>query len=635
MPDIDHVTSTFPQRLRWHLARVLMNPIFDAFMAAVIVVNLVLVVMQADAKAAELTSASAAAQAARSGTNALPPDEVPYWLEVVPLIPLFIYMVELGARIYVWHLDFFSSSEHIFDFTIVFLDFFCVLLAAVVGDLPNASLLRVVRLAKLARTVKIFYGCHELYVIIMGFAGALRALLFGCILLFTLILLWGVVAVEILHPLVTEIAEGGGYDHCDRCPSAFATVFQSMVTFCQHILAGDGWSAMCMPLITAHPWTLILLLLVMISVNLGVLNLLLSAIVDNANESRSNNDKQKLIDNAKQFEHANKKLKIICEQMDSDKSGMLTYEEIAHGYTNDDAFFEMMQIMDVEEADMKTIFRIMDADKSGTVSAEEFVDEIYKMKTQELRGMLVFIRGHIQETQDEIRDLAEKMNREIGVQQQAHDEYQEILRHVRQGRAFFAQLGGTSSGATSSLHDGGNAAVVTCGVPLNSASSLSSVASIADIPIVTPKLQGARELGVSSASASVPSAPSVTAAGGAPALVGSAGVRPQNSAAITALQQAARLAEAQNVAIQGLQQQVDEFSQQVFKQADGQGSRELQAHIANSPRQPPPVVDDAFVAGTSWPDMPRGQGAYAAGPLIGSRLADRPLPCTMPLPRDR
>ena len=31
------------------------------------------------------------------------------------------------------------------------------------------------------------------------------------------------------------------YDGCDRCPDAFASVFDSLLTFIQTILAGDSW----------------------------------------------------------------------------------------------------------------------------------------------------------------------------------------------------------------------------------------------------------------------------------------------------------------------------------------------------------------------------------------------------------
>lgn len=627
MPPIKD-TSTWQPWLRWHLARVLTSHVFDAFMAIVIILNLVLVVLQADSTASGLTATRKASSGDGSGAG-----QAEAWLEVSAQMPLLIYVIELCARIFVWHWDFFNSHDHVFDFVIVTLDASLFALSAIVGNLPNAALLRVVKLTKLVKTLRVLHGCHELKVIIQGFTGSMRSLIWGCVMLFVTTLLFGIIAVEMLHPLVLEVEESGGFEGCSRCPSAFSSVFESMLTIVQQIFAGDSWGTLCIPLITAHPWTTIPLLFILITINLGILNLLVASVVDNANEVRANDQEAKLLDKEKKLNDARTSLKILCEAMDSDHSGMLSFDEIVNGYDHDERFFDMMRTMDVERSDLKTTFNLMDLDRSGTVSADEFVEEIHKMKTQETHSMLIFIKAHIQETQEELHALIADVLKEVKkdfvtLRQQAIDDHHVVVQQLQQGCTPVAQAGGGPAtcadqfppGPFSSSHVGGGTGVAALErgrepekLPpaFAAAPPATSTATASVLPAV----------GVTFLPSPVADAPPVSKTAAAPV-----------SKTAAALQQAARFAEAQSVAIEGLRRQADELALQVLK-ISGEGSEAgLEDHDGDGlslrlPTWPPaPFVDDDVSAAALWPDLPRGQPAYAAGMVIGSRLDERPVP---------
>jgi Ca2+-binding EF-hand superfamily protein len=196
---------------------------------------------------------------------------------------------------------------------------------------------------------------------------------------------------------VRQLAEEGAYDGCDRCPRAFATVGDAAATFVQQIIAGDGWGTVCMPLIDRYPLLLVFFILVIMSVDVGILNLLTSAVVDNVHERREQNDKLKIQEKKDAYCKARKTLTKLCHDMDKDGNGLLTLEEIKRGYSENVEFFNMLRMLDVELDDMSLIFKALDGDNSGSVSHEEFVNQLYKLKSQDTHSLLIFIKCFLQD----------------------------------------------------------------------------------------------------------------------------------------------------------------------------------------------------------------------------------------------
>ena len=55
-----------------------------------------------------------------------------------------------------------------------------------------------------------------------------------------------------------------------------------MVTFTQQVVACASWGVMTIPAIEAYPWTSVIFMDVLVSVELGLMNLILAVIVVNA-----------------------------------------------------------------------------------------------------------------------------------------------------------------------------------------------------------------------------------------------------------------------------------------------------------------------------------------------------------------
>merc|ERR1719375_1467069 len=119
-----------------------------------------------------------------------------------------------------------------------------------------------------------------------GFFGAVKAIAWGMILVMTILTVWSILAVKILHPINKRVTANNIYDGCERCPRAFSSVFQARLTFFQTLVAGDSWGLVACPIIEEEPIACLFFLMVLASVSLFIMNLILAVIVESATEAK-------------------------------------------------------------------------------------------------------------------------------------------------------------------------------------------------------------------------------------------------------------------------------------------------------------------------------------------------------------
>lgn len=382
--ELVHIADWSP--LRTGLRSVLLSPTCEASLGALILFNMVLVILETDASASEM--------------------DLPTWVEVADKILLAIYMTELVLRLYVWRCSFFLNGWCLLDFTVVSIDVSSYVLESFLGDvMPSVSFIRALRLARLMRAVKVFRQIPEIQMMIEGMVGAAKAIMFGSLAVGMMLLIWSILAVQLLHPTNRAIAESGYYaaSGCDRCPHAFATVWDSMLTFIQHIVAGDSWGNVSLPISEQEPALLVFFMGVMITLDLALMNLILAVIVDRAQESRQADLRQQAKAKADDLKKEVKKLYSMCSRMDSDQSGELSLEELLKGYDDDQDFQDTLTVLDINKEDMATVFKILDQDQSSNVKYEEFVEQLHKMKTSSTNTLLVFIKFYVQDIQYKVQ----------------------------------------------------------------------------------------------------------------------------------------------------------------------------------------------------------------------------------------
>ena len=87
-------------------------------------------------------------------------------------------------------------------------------------------------------------------------------------------MVWAILGVQLIHPVNAEIWAN---TDCERCQKAFGSVWNASLTIFQTVVAGDSWGSLAIPLIESQWWTFLWFLVVLVTVQLAMLNLILVA----------------------------------------------------------------------------------------------------------------------------------------------------------------------------------------------------------------------------------------------------------------------------------------------------------------------------------------------------------------------
>merc|ERR1712032_1546887 len=110
-------------------------------------------------------------------------------------------------------------------------------------------------------------------------ASMFRTIFWAVMVLICAMALFSLLAVDILRPLVIDMAEEDQLKGCERCAIAFDSVNSSMITFFQLLVMGEGIDYFMVPMMEYHWSAAVFLLVATAVVYLGISNLILSVIV--------------------------------------------------------------------------------------------------------------------------------------------------------------------------------------------------------------------------------------------------------------------------------------------------------------------------------------------------------------------
>eukprot|EP00931_Biecheleriopsis_adriatica_P073287 TRINITY_DN47606_c0_g1_i1.p1 TRINITY_DN47606_c0_g1~~TRINITY_DN47606_c0_g1_i1.p1 ORF type:complete len:612 (+),score=105.06 TRINITY_DN47606_c0_g1_i1:84-1919(+) len=392
------VKEHWPSCRKW-LAVVVLNVKMDLIVGILIAINFAFMIHDTNVRAA--------------GER---PDVLTEMLTDVAL-PL-LFCVELLLRSYVLQGRFFEGCWNVLDLVIVCLDMIFIEVSAVYDDMPSAigfrilRILRAVRIVRAVRTTPIF---RELYIMLHGFFASLKAIFWATSLLLMVMGIASMLAVELIHPLNKEIADSGFYEDqgCERCPRAFASVWAATLTFLQQIVAGDSWGMVTIPLMENYPGTIPFLMMVMLFVNLGLLNLILSVIVDNAQRAHADDLVFQTAHKLQEAHSLQRDLIAMCHELDTDNDKSITLNELLEGYENLPNMSKKLTVLGVQRAELNSLFHVLDEDRSGQLDYEELVSKLVKLKTQDPGMALMTISANVNRLKGSIDDMIAEFHMEI------------------------------------------------------------------------------------------------------------------------------------------------------------------------------------------------------------------------------
>eukprot|EP00929_Paragymnodinium_shiwhaense_P036210 TRINITY_DN19438_c0_g1_i1.p1 TRINITY_DN19438_c0_g1~~TRINITY_DN19438_c0_g1_i1.p1 ORF type:complete len:751 (-),score=153.48 TRINITY_DN19438_c0_g1_i1:281-2533(-) len=281
-----------------------------------------------------------------------------------------------------------KSCQYLLDLAIIMITLFEYALELVNNAQGQTSLamvrmIRLCRLLRIIRVVKLFSGMKELRRLTQMIALCARTMFWSFLMSFVIMTMWAVMAVELAHPVAQELNEEGVWGDCDRCGRAFETVMSANLTFMQTILAGDSWGLLAIPILEASPVTAIIFCGALMTMTYGIMQLITAVVVDSFADLRKQDVNSLATEiNAEEAEEK-ATLRRIFLKIDTDNSGMVTFEELAEGARRVKEFQDWLRVMDIDGSDLARLFLIIDSSDRGEVDLPEFMDALYRMRNAE------------------------------------------------------------------------------------------------------------------------------------------------------------------------------------------------------------------------------------------------------------
>lgn len=143
----------------------------------------------------------------------------------------------------------------------------------------------------------------------------------------------------------------------------------------------------------------------------GLLNLVTAVVVDAAAAAREGDIRRMAARKQKERDLAWKCFAELVLDLDKDSSGDINMDELKTGLKSSQELCAHLSVMGVEEKDFNTLFDILDEDGNGILTHEEFVHQLYKMKTIESSTTTFFMKAYIDEIYNMLRQMDIAQNR--------------------------------------------------------------------------------------------------------------------------------------------------------------------------------------------------------------------------------
>jgi len=224
-------------------------------------------------------------------------------------------------------------------------------------------------------------------------------------LIVLMILFWSVITVEFINPNMGDVMFDSGH-----CNDSFNTVWNATLFYWQTLVAGDDWGTCINPLVQHMPWALLFFGFAFATVQLGFMNLILSAVVDSASAAREENHAERAVENQRIALRRMEKWKSLFVTIDANNDGCISLEELIDAFEGEEEVREYLQGLDIGQDDLSMIFRLMDANQSGNLCYDEFVNHFIKAQSQDSRIYLMTMKLQAAQIIRALQEQAEQLS---------------------------------------------------------------------------------------------------------------------------------------------------------------------------------------------------------------------------------
>jgi len=361
---------------------------------------------------------------------------VNWWCSCLSLSLVILYIVELVLRLRT-HAKAQPANWFVamLDAAIIVTDAGNEVAALAVGRMPSRLLFMFLRIMRLVRPLHALALAPTLCSFVYRLSRAAEAAAWGLLFLVTLLSIWSLIAVEVLHPLNLAIAESGTYSDCEWCAKSFQSLAEANLTLLRHIVMGDDWGDVLVVMIERHPWTCMVFLLALASINLGLLSLVVATMAVRAQEASLGTGSlcsgEKVDAEIGNDEATTQFVLRICDDLDRENSG-ITIEKVVAGYESSEELRAFLRQLGVFRDDLQCMFTILDDEGAGIVTHEEFAKQLVRMKVRSSDSLLMFIKLLSAKSQQKVEEQLiwfEQRRHDVGAPKNSLREKESSFKH--------------------------------------------------------------------------------------------------------------------------------------------------------------------------------------------------------------
>jgi len=289
-----------------------------------------------------------------------------------------VFVCEASVKILVYASRYFCDGWNWLDLT-------CVL-AFVVDKIATAllpinsqalRLLRLLRPARLVRPLRTMESLDSLYVMTTAIKGMSKVVMWAVALLSVMLMTVALFLTQALHTsYFRDVAAGD--EKQQKLFEYFGTLTRCLLSMFELTLA--NWPPVARLLSEeVSEWFVVFCVIHKLTIGFAVIQVITGVILQETFKVAQTDDMIMVRQKKRAFDTMNKKMQTLFEALDHNSDGALDYEEfeiIAHI----PEVKMWLASMDVETDDLDTLFRLVDDDHSGTITAEELVSRMPRIK---------------------------------------------------------------------------------------------------------------------------------------------------------------------------------------------------------------------------------------------------------------
>lgn len=280
-------------------------------------------------------------------------------------------------------------------------------------NLDQFLVARMLRLARLARALRLIHSCKNLWKLVQGLLKSFSTMASVCTVLVVVIYIFACMGVELIRKDENML---GDAMIGDMVLYHFGTLPKTMLTLMQFYTM-DSIANVYFPLIDFKPTLAVYFGGVFVVVSISLMNMVTALIVNSALETARDDLEMEAEQMRSTLHRIDPLIHQMFEELDKTGDGSITIKEVQEAVQNNGLQFPYEIRTRIAEDKLVELFAVLDSDGSGELSADEFKEGIHHLVlstvpievTQTLQMLKAIIRAQ-KDNQDDAASLRGRLD---------------------------------------------------------------------------------------------------------------------------------------------------------------------------------------------------------------------------------